>query len=263
MWYREDDKTDAVLTAKAHIDGAHHKWNTRIELPPYCILFYMSDVIPHLLETGAVCITEKLPRFLNGCPVYGFPDTPVCFLDGGRGAPQAVDTLETLHVLGVKTVLSVGMCGGFSPQVRVGDLIIPDRAFIEEGTSLHYGPMRPFSVPDDGLKERVRDAFPKGRCLPIVSTDAVYRQTFKKEALWREQGAVGVDMETSALFTVAACLNMEMAAVLAVSDKHPEKPGDAGWHWGMTHEMRHTLAERCVALMRTLAEERGEKSGWI
>ena len=30
---------------------------------------------------------------------------------------------------------------------------------------------------------------------PIVSSDAVYRQTFGKEQLWREKGAVGVDKD--------------------------------------------------------------------
>ena len=231
MWYHKEDTTAPVLTAKTHIEGAHHAWNTKITLPPFCILFYMSDVIPHLLEQGAVCITEKLPRFLNGCPVYGLPDIPVCFLDGGRGAPQAVDTLETLAALGVKTVLSVGMCGGFSSLVEVGDVLVPDRAFIEEGTSLHYVPMRPFSTPNSGFAAYVREAFPESRALPIVSTDAVYRQTFMKEAIWRNSGAVGVDMETSALFTVGECLSVKVAAVLVVSDKHPEDPGQAGWHW--------------------------------
>ncbi len=124
MWYHENDRSAPVLTAKQHVEGAHHNWNTKIALPAYCILFYMSDVIPYLLEQGAVCITEKLPRFLNGCPVYGFPDAPVCFLDGGRGAPQAVDTLETLHVLGVKTVLSVGMCGEAAASPKMIPLLI-------------------------------------------------------------------------------------------------------------------------------------------
>ena len=49
-----------------------------------------------------------------------------------------MDTIETLAVLGVKRVVTVGMCGGFSEQVAVGDILVPDKAFVEEGTSLHY-----------------------------------------------------------------------------------------------------------------------------
>lgn len=59
------------------------------------------------------------------------------------------------------------------------------------------------------------------KALPIVSTDAVYRQTFFKEALWREKGSVGVDMETSALYSVGALLDINVVSILIASDKHP------------------------------------------
>lgn len=51
------------------------------------------------------------PRFLNKCPIYEIKDLNICFLDGGRGAPQAVDTIEILKALGVKTVISVDCVG--------------------------------------------------------------------------------------------------------------------------------------------------------
>lgn len=148
------------------------------------------------------------------------------------------------------------MCGAFSEQAGVGDRILPDKAFIEEGTSLHYAEPRLFSTPSGAFLEKVRRWFPEGKCLPVVSTDAVFRQTYEKEALWRRRGAVGVDMETSALFTVAEHLGVEIAAVLTVSDKHPEAPGGKGWHWGMTAQMRREFAERCAALMREISREK-------
>ena len=237
-------------TCLLYTSGEQHR------LPALCILFYMGGVIAPLLEQGAVCVTEKLPRFLGGTPVYQLPDAPVCFLDGGRGAPQAADTLETLYALGVRQVLTAGMCGAFSEQAEVGDRILPDKAFIEEGTSLHYAEPRLFSTPSGTFLEKVRRWFPEGKCLPVVSTDAVFRQTYEKEALWRRRGAVGVDMETSALFTVAEYLGVEIAAVLTVSDKHPEAPGGKSWHWGMTAQMRRGFAEHCAALMREISMEK-------
>lgn len=255
VWYQERRRSVPVFTAQEHVESKHHAGEPQ-SLPELCMLFYMGGVIEHLLEQGAVCVMERLPRFLSGCPVYRLPDAPVCFLDGGRGAPQAADTLETLYALGVRKVLSAGMCGAFARKVNVGDVILPDRAFIEEGTSLHYAPPRLFSTPTEAFVERVWTWFPEGKRLPVVSTDAVFRQTYEKEALWREQGAVGVDMETSALFTVAEDLGMEIAAVLTVSDKHPETPGGQGWHWGMTAQMRRTFGDRCAALMREMAREK-------
>lgn len=72
-------------------------------------------------------------------------------MDGGRGAPQAVDTLETLHALGVKNIIAVGMCGAYTENVVIGKIIAPQKAFVEEGTSLHYYESIEVSYPDDDL----------------------------------------------------------------------------------------------------------------
>lgn len=58
-------------------------------------------------------------------------DYDICFLDGGRGAPQAVDTLETLAPLGVKNVITIGLFGAFGEAVKSGDIIIPNKALVE------------------------------------------------------------------------------------------------------------------------------------
>ena len=164
MWYSREDRSASVFTAAQHAESRHGDGERR-RLPALCILFYMGGVIAPLVEQGAVCVMEKLPRFLGGTPVYQLPDAPVCFLDGGRGAPQAADTLETLYALGVRQVLTAGMCGAFSEQAGVGDRILPDKAFIEEGTSLHYAEPRLFSTPSGAFLEKVRRWFPEGKCM--------------------------------------------------------------------------------------------------
>ena len=88
MWYSREDRSAPVFTAAQHAESRHGDGERR-RLPALCILFYMGGVIAPLVEQGAVCVMEKLPRFLGGTPVYQLPDAPVCFLDGGRGAPQA------------------------------------------------------------------------------------------------------------------------------------------------------------------------------
>ena len=196
MWKFEDDRTATVLTAREHVACGHNP----------CTL-----------------LTEKLPRFLQGGPVWKL-DEKICFLDGGRGAPQAVDTIETLAVLGVKRVVTVGMCGGFSEQVAVGDILVPDKAFVEEGTSLHYYEQIDFAQPDEQLFEQLKK-IPGAKVLPIVTTDAVYRQTFYKEQLWREKG------------------------VLMISDRHPLREGDPTWEWKMTMEMRWRLFQRVMEIV--------------
>src|SRR5208283_3543131 len=54
------------------------------------------------------------------------------------GAPQAVMILEKLIVLGARRVILLGWAGGLSPTLSPGDIILPDEAISEEGTSRHY-----------------------------------------------------------------------------------------------------------------------------
>ena len=90
MWTYPDDNTSPVITAREHI-FAPHSGASAPELPETALLFYMGGAIEHLLNTRpCVQLAEKLPRFLYGCPVYGYRG--VCFLDGGRGAPQAASS---------------------------------------------------------------------------------------------------------------------------------------------------------------------------
>ena len=93
----------------------------------------------------------------------------------------------------------------------------------------------------------------KKQTYTIVSTDAVYRRIFRKEELWRENGAVGVDMETSAVFSVSSYLGISAAAILMASDMHPLYPGVHKWNWVMTKDMKYELADQCISLAKAIS----------
>lgn len=102
-------------------------------------LFFMSKRIDYLIEHyDTEKKTEPFLRFLNCCPIWLRKDLDLCFLDGGHGAPKAVDTVETLAALDVKNIVAIGMCGTCDEKVSVGEITVPPKAFVEEGTSLHY-----------------------------------------------------------------------------------------------------------------------------
>lgn len=245
MWKYENDNTQSVITAKKHIESCH---KSRInKLPKTAILFYMHDGVEY---TTSLYKTKKLsdcfPRFLCSCPIYEFKDCDICFLDGGRGAPQAVDTIETLNSLGVENVIAVGMFGAFAKDINSGDIVVPNKAFVEEGTSLHYYTNIAYSAPNDNLHKFAVKKINGAKALPVVSTDAVYRQTFYKEDLWRKQGAVGVDMETSALFSVGKYLKLNVVSILIASDIHPLTQNDKPWEWKMSKESRYDFFKKCI-----------------
>ena len=230
MWRLPDDNSKPIITAAEHIHSAHRE--CRLHLPETAVVFFFGKGADYLVERyPAEKMAELFPRFLNRCPIWEIKDLQLCFLDGGRGAPQAADTVETLAALGVKKIIAAG------------------KAFVEEGTSLHYYESIEAAYPDVDLLNKATSEFSVSS-YPIVTTDAVYRQTFRKEQLWRGKGAVGVDMETSAVFSVARYLGLKAAALLMVSDIHPIDSDSPKWEWHMTEEMRYRLAEQGVALAK-------------
>lgn len=246
MWFNEKDRTKPVITAEEQVQSAHKKHNIFI-LPKTAVLLYMGGLAYIQEKYEVETISERFPRFLNACPVYKIKGKDeLCFLDGGRGAPQAVDTIEVLKAFGVRNIISVGMIGGYSDRIQVGDIVIPPLAYSEEGTSLHYYSDADRFTPDQELFDKSIDFVKNNKQFPIVSTDAVYRQTFQKESLWREKGAVGVDMETSALFSVGKYLGLKVVAILMVSDVHPLHENDTKWCWKMTAEMRKEVIFQAI-----------------
>ena len=137
------------------------------------------------------------------------------------GAPQAVMILEKMIALGARRVVFLGWTGGLNPALSPGDLILPDKAISEEGTSRHYS-NEISSKPSNSLLRDIKSAlkekdlsFKQG---PVWTTDAPYRETIDKVKAFQSQGVLGVDMETSAIFTVSTFRGIEAAALLIVSD---------------------------------------------
>lgn len=250
-WCIAGDSTAPVITAAKQV----HMKGQEESLPETALVFFMGKCVSHLLATQPGDWQERpIRRFLNGNnPIYVHKDGQVCMLHGGYGAPQAADTVEVLAELGVKRIVGVGMCGGYSETVNLGDLILPDKVYVEEGASLHYYDHIDFATPSQTLLKEAQNAFPEAQTLPLVTTDAVYRQTFAKEAKWRAQGAVGVDMENSALFSIAKKKNIEAVMLMTVSDKHPQSPDSPkDWTWSITREHRARFAERCLSFAQSL-----------
>jgi len=140
------------------------------------------------------------------------------------GAPYAVMILETLLAWGAKKILFYGWCGAISKDMEIGTILIPGGAYIDEGTSRHYGAAAnlDFTEPSHELKEIIREVFDQEK-IPfkegiIWTTDAIYRETPQKVDNYLAKNAVAVEMELSALFTVGKYRQAEIVAIMVVSD---------------------------------------------
>jgi uridine phosphorylase len=139
------------------------------------------------------------------------------------GAPQGVIVLEKLIALGAERVWVLGWCGSLQPDLRIGDLIIPTTAISEEGTSAHYPVDEKARRTDPALNDHLGNALHRAELPfvegPVWTTDAIYRETQAKVVHYRSKGILAVEMEMSALITVAAYRSAALAGVLVVSDE--------------------------------------------
>jgi len=151
------------------------------------------------------------------------------------GAPYAVMLLESLIARGARQIIVIGWCGSISPEMKIGDIIIPHAAISHEGTSQNYMnctepyPVIPVPSPPStspALIEKITQLLGekqipfKTEC--IWTTDAIYRETAEKVAFFHSKGARAVEMECSALFAVAAHHKVELVSLLVVSDELSE-----------------------------------------
>lgn len=186
MWTYAEDHTPGVITAAAQCRSVYGSAGCP-RLPETAVLFYMHSG-PAYLQRTRPCrlLLEKLPRFLQGGPVYGLGDT-ICFLDGGRGAPQAVDTLEILIALGVRRVFTVGMCGSFSDQLRVGDILTPPGPLWKKGPRCTITPL--FLSPDPILPSSIRcPPFPVQNSCPSYPATLCTVRPFSKNSCGGNRG---------------------------------------------------------------------------
>lgn len=140
------------------------------------------------------------------------------------GAPYAAMVLENLIAWGVEKVIFLGWCGSISRQVNIGDMVVATSAVIDEGTSRHYQPDEiDRSFPSEWLTARLVAELNRTQIKlhsgPIWTTDAIYRETRRKVETYQRRHVLAVEMEISALFTVATHRGADLGAMAVVSDK--------------------------------------------
>jgi uridine phosphorylase len=169
------------------------------------------------------------------------------------GAPQAVMVMEKLIALGATRIWVLGWCGSLQPDVKIGDLVIPTSAHSEEGTSTHYpvSGRRPES--DTKLNGHLQDAL-RSKGLPfrtgeLWTTDAPYRETLDKVKRYQQLDVLAVEMEMSALMTVARFRAVSVAALLVVSDELFDLKWNPGFSDPLLKERARAAAE--ILLMVT------------
>ena len=139
----------------------------------------------------------------------------------GIGGPSASIALEELNQCGADTFIRTGTCGGIDLNVQSGDIVVATGAIRFEHTSLEYAPIEFPAVPDLDITNCLvkatknlglplhtgvvqnKDSFYGQHC---PSKSPVYYDLLQKWESWKRLGVKASEMESAAVFVVAAAL---------------------------------------------------------
>ena len=227
------------------------------------------DVAPIVLLPGDPGRATRVAERLDGRRCYNefrgllgytgsYKGTPVSVQTTGMGAPSAAIVVEELALLGAKTVVRIGTCGGTRPDIRPSDLVVATAACPLDGTTRQYlggdpyAPAATFRVVR-ALVEAAERLGARHHVGPVATEDALYAVTPEWPERWAARGVLAQEMEASAIFTVAALRDMEAGCLLVVSNS-------AGQHERLTEDELQPAIDRMIEVALEAAVALGDTS---
>lgn len=142
----------------------------------------------------------------------------------GMGIPStAIYVHELIHEYGVKKIIRIGTCGAIQADLKLGTLILAEAAYTDSSTNLKFHDKMdaPNRAGTELLDQAVKAASQFD--IPIMhgsvfSTDTFYGVENGRWEPWIERGLLGVEMESSILYALAARNNVQALSILTVSD---------------------------------------------
>lgn len=208
-----------------------------VDVPESAVLCFFGDVVHDMVATrpDARLIT-KLASEAGTSPVWEIDvgGRPVAVLQPGVGAPLAVAYAEELIAMGVRRVIACGGAGALVPELAVGSAVVVDSAVRDEGTSYHYAPAGGVIDADPHAVATIVKACEADGVAHVVgrswTTDAIYRETRGRVARRVGQQCLVVEMEASALLSLARFRGVAFGQVLMAGDTLAEETWDhRGW----------------------------------
>ncbi len=188
------------------------KKNYKNAPPKYVLIYY-----PKILNYFKRKYKPKRIKLYRLITVYQYKDLGVVCMTG-IGSPHASTVIEELIALGGKEFLNIGSAGG----LKAFGTFLCEKSIRDEGTSSHYIPHRKFAYPDKELTKRLEEHLLKNNISFQKATswtiDAPYRETKAEIQKYKKQNVATVEMESSALFTVAQIRKVKIASAFVVSD---------------------------------------------
>lgn len=169
---------------------------------------------------NAVCYNE-----VRG--MYGFTGSyngvKVSVQGSGMGQPSlSIYVNELFRFYDVQKIIRVGTIGSVQEDVKVRDTLIANAAFTDSYLmnqrfgGLHYAPNSDFGLLYTAYN-KAKDLGIDVKVGPVVSSDRFYDDN-ENWKLWKKYGALGIEMESAELFTLAAEHKRKALSIFTVSD---------------------------------------------
>ncbi|GIE83403.1 purine nucleoside phosphorylase DeoD-type [Actinoplanes philippinensis] len=192
----------------------------------------------------AVCYTQ-----VRG--MLGFTGTwqgvRVSVQGSGMGMPSAsIYTHELINEYGVQSVIRIGSCGALAMDLNLGDVIAAIGSATDSNMNrtrfdglVDYAPVADFGL----LRTAVDAAEALGtpiRVGPILAADAFYTDRPDLYDSLADYGVLAVEMESAAIYTIAARYKAKALTILTVSDhiKRGEAMDSAQREQGFTNMVK-------------------------
>lgn len=186
----------------------------------------------------------------------------------GIGGPSAAIAMEELAAIGVDTFIRIGTCGGIALDVCPGDVVVATGAVRFEHTSLEYAPLEFPAVPDFGVAAALKSASEalgyNTHTGVVQCKDSFYGQhspekspvsyeLLQKWESWKRLGVKASEMESAALFVVAAALGVRCGSCFHVIwNQEREK---LGMDMCMTEDTSGAIKVGIEAMKRLIAAD--------
>lgn len=144
----------------------------------------------------------------------------------GMGMPSiSIYVTELIEQYGVESLVRIGSCGSIQENVNIMDVVLAMSACTDSGMNKirfdgnDFAPTSNFELLKKAWEVTNKNNL-KAHTGTVLTSDFFYQESHLSDQFlkWKTYGVLGVDMETAALYSIAAKYNKKALAILTVSD---------------------------------------------
>jgi len=153
-----------------------------------------------------------------------YHDKKISVQGTGMGIPSmAIYATELIREYNVKNLIRIGSCGSIQKDINLRDIVLAMSSSTDSSfnkirfTEIEYAPTANFDLLKKAydLAKEMNTGVHVGS---IVSSDSFYSENTDNWKNWAKYGILAVEMETTALYTLAAKYGVKALSILTVSN---------------------------------------------